>query len=405
MHEDNFILNAARLNLLEKNIAVLKKIPKQNIDWPLFEKKAFAHGVDTFIYYSLKNHNLSELIPPETYKKFQEHYYQVAYQNSVFLDEVNKLSAIIDDKIVLLKGMDLIQTLYPNIAIRSMVDIDILVDSEKDRDIWNKLKIHGFEEHDTEKDKDSWDKGITNGFAKSGLEVAKSSLHSTRLSNARYRHLPDLFNGRCHLQVHWNIFERPQFSVKTKMAWEKAIPINSDKKIFRLSNEFLLLHLCSHLYSHKHQFILLRMLCDINELILKQGSIIDWNEINEICTDSELKNIITTALTYAHILLNTPVPTDFVNEKLIIKKTNILDSLAKGNKRSSQFSNYLIILNSISKPADRIKYVFRTIIPVREWMNENYHTRSGIKLVMAYLKYWLFQLNTNIIKRGIRNVN
>jgi hypothetical protein len=388
MHEDNFILNAARLNLSEENIAALKKIPKKNIDWPLFEKKARAHGVDTFIYYSLKNHNLSELIPPETYKRFQKHYYEVAYQNSVFIDEVDKISAIIDDKIVLLKGIDLIQSLYPNIAIRSMVDIDILVDSEKDVEIWDKLKI--------------------NGFAEPEIGICKSSSHRERptpKSNERFHNLPGLSNGKFYLEVHWNIFQREQFSDETKMAWDKAVPIDFNKKLSRLSSEFLLVHLCCHLYFHKHQFVLLRMICDINELIIKQNGFINWEEVNEIGAKPELKNALTTALTYAHVLLQTPVPENFFNNSLIIEKTITLDVLLSGDSDKSHFSHYLAVLKSIGKPSDQIKFVFRTIVPSREWMNENYQAQSGIKLVMAYMKYWLFQLNTNIIRRGIRNGN
>jgi len=388
MQEDNFILNAARLNLSEENIAALKKILKKNIDWPLFEMKARVHGVDTFIYYSLKNHNLSELIPPETYKRFQEHYYEIAYQNSVFLDEVDKLSAIINDKIVLLKGMDLIQSLYPNIAIRSMSDIDILVDSEKDKEVWNKLK--------------------KNGFAEPDIGVCKSSLHRRnpiQISSERFHNLPDLTNGKCHLEVHWNIFQSPHFFTETKMAWEKAIPIKADQKTYRLSNEFLLAHLCSHLYFHKHQYVILRMICDINELIIQQKDPINWNEIDEICNNTELKNIIITALTYPRVLLKTPVPANFINENIVFEKTFNLDVLLKGQMQRSHTSYYLDVLKSISNPSDKIKYIYKTIIPSKEWMRENYHTQSGIKLVMAYIKYWSFQLNTNIIKRGIRNGN
>jgi len=384
MHEDNFILNASRLNLSEENISALKKIPKKTIDWPLFEKKALLHGVDTFIYYSLKNHNLSELIPPETFNRFQEHYYQVAYQNSVFLDEVDKLSAIIDDKIVLLKGMDLIQSLYPNIAIRSMVDIDILVDSEKDRDIWDKLK--------------------KNGFVESESNIFKSPLHIPK-PDAHFHTLPGLVNGKCYVEIHWNIFQRELFFDETKIAWRKAVLIDSNKKLFRLSNEFLLVHLCSHLYFHKHQYVILRMVCDINEFVLKHGNCLKWNDINGICNNPILRNALITSLTYAHFLFTTPIPPDFINKELLIEKTINLETLIKGNKLQNRFICYFAVLKSISKTRDRFNYIFRTILPVRDWMNEKYQAKSGIKLVMAYIKYWSFQLNTNIIKRGIHNGN
>jgi hypothetical protein len=393
MYEDNFILNAARLNLSEENISELKKISKKNINWPLFEKKACVHGVDTFIYYSLKNHNLSELIPSEIFKRFQKHYYEVAYQNSAFLDEVDKLSTIIDDKIVLLKGIDLIQSLYPNIAIRSMVDIDILVDSEKDLDIWNKLKINGFEELIQE----TFERPIEEPI----LKISKSSLHRIPIpiNNIRCHHLPGIHNNKCVIEVHCNIFHSPHFSVESEIAWEKSAPINSNKKIFRLSNEFLLIHLCDHFYYHKHQCAILRMLCDINELILKQSNFINWSEINEISNNSELKNEITTALTYAHVLLNTPVPANFINKKKLKKNSFKLDTLLRGEKEKSHLSYYFDVLKLMNNPADRIKFIIRTLIPAKDWMNENYHAESGVKLIKAYITYWSYQIRTHIIKK------
>jgi hypothetical protein len=390
MYEDHFILNAARLNLSEENIATLKKIPKKNIDWPLFEKKAYVHGVDTFIYYSLKNHNLSELIPPETYKRFQEHYYQVAYQNSVFLDEVDKLSAIIDDKIVLLKGIDLIQSLYPNIAIRSMVDIDILVENGKEYDIWNKLK--------------------QNGFKDLNIYASKSSVHTPAvptpsipnpndLNAERPYHLPGLDDELCHIEVHWTIF--PDFSNLTDMAWGNAVLLNSNRKIYQLSIEFLLIHLCSHFWSHNGRHIAsLRQLCDINELIIKNVNSLDWNEINKICLNKDFKKRITTTLTYSHVLLNTSVPENFIDEEFIKRNSFNLDILLEGMSKS-HFSTYRSTFRSINRPSDKIIFIYRTVIPLKDWINAHYQTHSRIELLAAYFKYWLYLFNSHIFKRKV----
>lgn len=54
MDEEEFILNAARLNLSDENIARLKDLSTKDLDWNLLSKKASFHGVTTFIYYSLK---------------------------------------------------------------------------------------------------------------------------------------------------------------------------------------------------------------------------------------------------------------------------------------------------------------------------------------------------------------
>ena len=138
------------------------------------------------------------------------------------------------------------------------------------------------------------------------------------------------------------------------------------------------------------------MLCDINELILKQNDTIDWIEINEICADSELKNEVATALTYAHVLLKTPVPANFLNDKLINENSIKLDSLRKGRK-----GTYFSTLRSLDKSTDKLIFVFRTFIPVKEWMNAKYNTKTVRELGLAYFKYWSYLFKRHILKKDI----
>ena len=389
MNENDFILNASRTHLSDDNISVLKDLSCQNIDWSSFAEKASIHGVTTLIYYSLTSHGLSQLIPSNIYKRFQENYYRVARENSIFIDKIDKLSRIIKDKIILLKGADLIQTLYPNIALRSMCDIDILVEKERVKDIWNKLKSNGYIQI---------------------LLPPKSTVHNKRMNykhmDYKHMHLPALYDGKCCVEVHWNLFELQDFYNVTKMAWKTAISLDSNNKIHRLSNEFLLIHLCSHFYCHAKSIPILRMLCDINELILKHGDTIDWIEINEICADSELKNEVVTVLTYAHVLLKTPVPANFLNDKLINENSINLDSLLKvrhvtlQNKKNT-LRLYFSTLRSLDKSTDKLIFVFRTFIPVKEWMNAKYNTKTVSELGLAYFKYWSYLFKRHILKKDI----
>ena len=71
MNEDTFILNAARINLSEQNISILKEISSNGMDWDSFEKIASRHGVNTYIYYSLTNNGLTEILPKEICNKLK----------------------------------------------------------------------------------------------------------------------------------------------------------------------------------------------------------------------------------------------------------------------------------------------------------------------------------------------
>ncbi len=370
MHEDKFILNAARLTLTAEHISNLKRISGNDIDWAELERKACIHGVGTFIYYSLKNNNLSHLIPSEIFKRFQENFYRNAIRNSIFIEGIDSLSSIIDNKIILLKGAYLIQYLYPNIAIRSMCDIDILVEKEKVKKNWNKLVDHGF---------------------KLGDSLPKSTVHEKNAC-----HLPSLYSGQFMTEVHWNLFGGERFYAVTQKAWSNFRHLKNN--IYSLSDEMLLIHLCVHFYKHLKNAAGMRMLCDINELILKVDHTINWNEIDELCSDQDLRNEVSQALTYTHILLNTPIPSLFIDEKIGVKKEINLDSLTVGNQKSV-FGRYLSILSRFKQPSDRIQYVFRTIFPIKSWMKATYEIKSSIELAVAYYKYWRYMFRRHILNK------
>ena len=392
MNEEKFILNAARLDLSDENIARLKDISSKDIDWDLLFKKASFHGVSTFIYYSLKKHNLTHLLPADLFNKLKENYHLVGLKNIKFLKKIHELSNIIEEKIVLLKGGYLINNFYPDIGIRSMCDIDVLVEKERAADIWNLLKSKGF---------------VQGGPNRQSM--AKSNVHDKVI---QFHHLDLLFSENCAIEIHSNLFENHDFFYETEMAFKKAISINSNNTLYRLSNEFFLIHLCSHFYLHNylHKQIgkNLRMLCDINEFILKRGHEIDWNEINEVCFDPELKNRISTTLTYAYYFLQTPVPANFIRKNLLNEGSISIDSLINNNmaaiqKQKSNLARFFFRLKRFDKRIDRLIFVFRTLIPGKEWIKAQYNAKNFRELIMSYFSYWSDIFTRYILNRDVKS--
>lgn len=380
MKADRFILNAARINLSEQNISVLKEISNNGMDWDSFEKTALKHGVSPFIYYSLTNNGLTEIIPKEICNKLKAEYYRVAINNSILLDGFSKLSKIITNKIILLKGIELIQSLYPNIAIRTMGDIDILVEKECVLDNWNSLLHSKLECHSS---------------------GGKSKLHLAQ-SLETGRHLPPIDAKRFWVEIHWNIFGERRLYEITKTAWVK--PILSKNNIYRLSNEVMLIHLCSHFYKHLQSFAILRMLCDINEFIIKYKNIIDWGEIDRICNNPKLKNEIDIALTYSKVLFDTQIPHTFVSNKIVNNSRITISSLCIGNivSEKSSLSDFYEYLINFGNFIDKMVFLFRTFVPVKAWMGERFDVTTQKKLIKAYLKFWQYLIIKWILKKDIK---
>ena len=386
MYEDDFILNAARINLSEKEISCLQKLSSKNLDWDSLAIKAAKHGVQPLIYYSLKNNALDNLIPNNIFEIFKKDYYTNAVRNSLILEDLYQLYSIVKEPVIPLKGVDLIQNLYPSIALRSMCDIDILVKKKNAEKIWKMLLKKGYRE--------------SNLFT-----IYKSGIHK-KFSNLCYssHHLSGLFSKYSLIEVHWNMFREYEHYKFTEKAWNESISLDSSNHISRLSNEFMLIHLCSHFYQHLSDGpVFLRMLCDINEFIIKHYNTIHWDYINEIFTGSRLRTEISIALVYVHVLFKTPVPLYFIDKKILNNKPITLDSLLNTRLVDKQKSVriYNARINKFQKPAEKIIYIIRTIVPKKEWINHYYKTNQTNNIITAYLKFWVQLFYRYILKKSI----
>lgn len=408
MHEDKFILNAARLNLSQENISVLKEISSNGIDWDSFEKKASMHGVSTFIYYSLTNQCLSDLIPEIILNNFKRRYYATAIRNMQLLEKLKKIAYNTKCRLILLKGMDLIQNLYPNIAIRSMSDIDILVEKENTQRLWNSLKNIGF------------------------LEMSNKSGFNHKLEFQYNGHLPALYSDNVVVEVHWYLFGKDFIDKNFLDITTKSCDISGLEKnnFYVFTNEVRLIHLCLHFCLHLENGAILRMLCDINEIILKYSNTINWRIIDKICTDLDLTPFVYPILTYANILMHTPVPESLLSIPLLNDASVTLDSLLTGRVKSLQkilnnftpknnelinksleirpkirrnkLSNHIFYLSKLDNLSDKLIYIFRLFFPVKEWMQmKNYNTSNSFHLGLSYLKYCNNMFNRHVLKRSI----
>ena len=379
MYEDDFILNAARTKLSKRNISVLKKISKNDIDWDSVTKKATAHRVSTLIYYSLTQYKLSELIPVNVYELFKIHYYKTAEENSIFLQSIKTLVNTIKDKIIFLKGSDLIQNLYPDIAIRSMYDINILIEKKYAEKNWNKLQNSGF-----------------NG----NLQISKSAIHNNPFF-CKLNHWPALYSKSTMIEVHWNLYIKKKIYPVTKAVFRNSR--KTIKNIYVLSNEFTLIMLSSHFCKYVKFCAILRMLCDINELIVKYKNTINWEGIKKMCFEPELKNDVYTALTYAHWLLKTPIPKEFILKESVLRSSITIDSLitSRNIPKRSSWHYFFSTIHNLCNLIVVFIFVFRTIVPIKAWIKSKYEVTTNRDLLKAYIKYWIYMFDRHILQKPV----
>lgn len=102
-------------------------------DWERLGKVAQVHGLAPLLYYTLNTTGWLEQAPGSFRSMLQAAYYRTTARNTVLYQELGRILAALQQAeipVVVLKGAALACTLYPEIGLRPMVDIDVLVRDE-----------------------------------------------------------------------------------------------------------------------------------------------------------------------------------------------------------------------------------------------------------------------------------
>ncbi|MCI5146342.1 MAG: hypothetical protein D3923_12645, partial [Candidatus Electrothrix sp. AR3] len=227
-------------------------------DWRDLMQQARRHAVLYFLYHRLKTQNLDRHIPADILQTVRTGYFECAWKNNNLYSELSKILKALQSKgipVILLKGVYLAKTVYSNIALRSMGDIDLLI---RKPDL---LKA----------EKTLLELGYRSG-RKGDIETACE----------KQNHLPPLRKQNSSpVELHWNIeWPTAPFTIDVEGLWERAQPVSiAGVEVLGLSPEDLLLHLCLHT-SYRHLYKNgLRSFCDMRETIRYYRNEIDWEQV------------------------------------------------------------------------------------------------------------------------------
>lgn len=194
--------------------------------------------------------------------------------------------------VIALKGAHLAQVVYPDLTLRDMEDIDLLVPREhlqRATDIALMLGYAPIRPFTVEQ------------------EVA-AKLHIVPLARP----------GSLNIEIHWTITPPNEvYSIDPADLWTHAVPIEFDTcRMLGLSAEHLLLHLCVHAsYHHGFEFGI-RSLVDIAATIRCFGQELDWAILERQCRTWHWQRGVGVSFSLARDVLGAAVP------------SRVLDSLA-----------------------------------------------------------------------------
>lgn len=350
-----------------------KLIEEDEFNWTEVVDEALAFGLGPLLYAAVQEVNLTP--NPAIMELLHLTYFASATQNMLVMKDLNFIVNVLTQaelRHILLKGSALFQSIYPDPALRPMLDIDFLVPfSLVDRTL-NVLNSFGYSQskllpyHD--------DTGLV--------------WNQIALSNDSEVSIP--------LELHWNLLDNPYYSQRISASdlWQRSIPHKMERAETRLlSKEDLVLHLCAHNVFH-HLGTYHRTAVDIGFILRNGKDVFAWDRFMNYAVEYELGVAAKLTLKNAREDWYVDVPEYIISElnRFHLRKRERFFLIAQGSEILKVLRTFITIPGLRSK----LRFVLRQLFPSREYMNWRYSLRSSIPLPVAYIYRYLIGM-TNLL--------
>ncbi len=368
-NESKLLLYCAQAEISEVLRDKVTRLIKLPINWEDVLESASWHGIVPLLYNNLKGIQERHVIPEEVMDRLKSTYHGNLARNMYLYTELKRVLEVFLERgveVIILKGAALAKTVYGDIGLRPMCDIDLLVRKE---DLTNVEDIMT---------------GLDYPFKDNNpAERYGEDNHHTRFFNQENNVL---------IEIHWHIScnthptrIRNIDSDIIEMWWEgaKAIEISGVKSLM-LCPEDLIIHLCLHFI--KHRFLggfnyecALIQVCDIYQVLKQYRDEIDWVSLKCKTGKYGIERHVYTTLTlvmeitgkYNGISNNvlSAIKSECLDKELVeIMKKRILIGKDVPNAAPGPF----VQSHKADTLTGKIKIILREIFPSPEVISERY---------------------------------
>ncbi|BBB89579.1 MAG TPA: nucleotidyltransferase family protein [Methylomusa anaerophila] len=322
--EAELVLYSSRLNITESDKSKITEIIINNeIDWGTFLYYCCHHRVTPLVLKTFWQLNLINSIEINVYNAMKSICDHVKRKNIIYyteIDIINKQFYNHEIKAVMLKGGILAPFVYKDISLRQFGDIDFLVDMDDISIVTKILEESGFIQ------------GTYDKVKRKIIPATKDEKLNRRLtSHEIFPHVKINDNSGIpvHVDINFSVFWNGSIKNKNKFFFDtkkiikesRLIDLNHSK-VYMLSAEYQIIHLCAHHYGEAVNFcwegnwlrdkaeISLYKFCDLHELIISEN--ISWIKLYDICIENKIEKPIYYSLKIVNILFGNIVPDDFL---------------------------------------------------------------------------------------------
>jgi hypothetical protein len=271
--------------------------------------------------------------------------------------------------ILLLKGAALLLTAYDNLALRPMVDVDLLMTYTNLNDALEILEGIGYSPQYPPLFEDE-----------SGLFWNEVMLDSDQ-------------DGALALELHWHLIDNPYYAQRlpVEMLFQRAQTVTLDSVVaFILSPEDQILHLCAHnLFHHLGQFQ--RAAVDAAFVVQKYQSTLEWEALIKTARSNDMSLALAITLLSAAEEWFAPIPDDVLTILRNVRPTKKESFFLK-----SQRSGFLKLFRTfITLPGTRMKtrFLIGQLFPSPEYMTWRYGTSPSDRRPIAYSRRYFSGLS------------
>jgi hypothetical protein len=353
-----------------------KEILNDCLNWDDIVKSSMRHGISPLLYQNLSKIDDGEYVPAEVMTKLRILYYKIAARNTLHYYELSKILIAFNDvgiDVIVLKGAFLAETVYKNIGLRPMGDIDILVRREDLQMAKKKMSELGYAFL-----YDNYPEVFNEQFG-CELEYFKK-VNNRNLKGVR-------------LELHWEFMPKHAcIKIEIGRIWQNAQTASiANIDVLTMRPEDLLLHLCVHL--KKHKFNGLRWFCDISEIVNCYN--LNWKYFVESARRYKISMLVYYVLYFTRALIDRSIPAEVLDkvrpnrfkmklfESIINQKKFLHLEYAQGEDISTF---HLILFNVLLMDGTRdiVKYFMWLFFPPAEQLYIIYSIPKSKKVYFYY---------------------
>ena len=330
--------------------------------WASLIEFAQKSNVAQVLFVYLKSQGVST--PSAAAERICKIYLHSAARNTKLFHELEKIILAFQGAgiaAVPLKGAWLAETVYNNIALRTMGDVDLWVQRDQLDAARNVMVSLGYSSH-------------SKADRPQALQDALAG--ETQMFKA----------GAQMVELHWNVFPgewlRHTARIDEQEIWQRTLP-HRGNNVRQLSPEDAIIHICVHLVvNHQMSASALRTMLDLNSV--RQKLDINWITIAGRARAWRVSTATWLALRMLTELFGDPegkLPLPYLNpsplRRWILRRFVTPQDLVKGVNISSGPRRFAFLLALVDSPADGLYLIWRAVMPDLKWLTLRYGLQNA----------------------------